>query len=158
MPSADPSANFTICPSRRFSLLVVSPVVVILLPRLILNDGSGWAPVWGALLALALAVPALAWLSRIRLDEAGVAVRQGFRSSVIPWTQLEMVRVRTLDGQVRMYRLVLDGKGKEHVEFALTLVRLDDRRRLLAGIEQRVAPGVVHRDAAMQAMLSKQRA
>ncbi|WP_392668350.1 hypothetical protein [Streptomyces sp. LN785] len=154
-PRTRPEPDLTIRPALRFGLLLVAPGAVLLLPRVVLSEDVRSRMVWSGLLIALLAVSALTRLTGVSLDREGVTVRLGRHVTRIAWTELVSVSVRRTGGSGRHSVLVLEGSGEKRTEMPLLLIRLPDRRRLLAALEARAEPGTLRRDAALREALAE---
>ncbi|MER5639718.1 hypothetical protein ABT095_22505 [Kitasatospora sp. NPDC002227] len=122
------------------------------------NDLDRWIMIG----AIVLPVCLLAFLCRVfsvTVTGEKVTVRQGLQSTSIGTGQLASVSAGEPAGRwprwMRNWSLTLGTTDGRQIRTALSGVSPADRRRLLAAIGERTAPGVVRRDAAMLAMLAE---
>ncbi|MGC9537578.1 hypothetical protein [Streptomyces sp. UG1] len=119
------------------------------------NTVDRWILVGGTAFVLA-ALVILRRLLVVTVTADTVTVRQPLRNVSISTDQLQSVSAKALSRRPPMWALTLVGADGTHITTSMTLVALADRRRLLAAIEQRTAPGVVHRDDALLAMIAEE--
>jgi hypothetical protein len=113
-----------------------------------------WIFVGGTAFLLATLV-ILHRLFAITVTSDTVTVRQLLRNVTISTDQIRSVSAKALSRRPPMWALTLVGADGTRTTTSLTFVALADRRRLLAAIEERTAPGVVQRDEALLAMIAE---
>ncbi|WP_037681451.1 hypothetical protein [Streptomyces griseus] len=114
-----------------------------------------WILVGGTAFLIA-ALVILRRLFVVTITSDTVMVRQPLRTVSISTDELRSVSAKALSRRPPMWALTLVGADGTHTTTSMTFVAVAERRRLLAAIEQRTAPGVVRRDDALPAMIAEE--